>query len=158
MNDRFGIICGKAEPVVQRRPSDPLEMRPPTSVPVSFNPVCKSSERMETQKENLSAVMNSATATAVSVKMSSGTFNYDQSSLGSDDSGICCSSLGLGPGEKLHSTQSTENLVEGDAYSVSNFDESKSIESDETNGLSELSSTVGIVEFSKGFSDRLLSK
>lgn len=113
---------------------------------------------METKKENMSDVINSVTATTVSVKMNSATFNYDQSSLGSDDSGICCSLLGLGPGDKLHSAQSTENLEEGDSYSVSNFDESKSVESDEINCLLDPPSTVGIVECSEGFSDRFISK
>lgn len=64
--------------------------------------------------------------TGVSITTSSSSPNFDQSSLGSDDSGICCSS---GERDKLRLTRSADYLEDDDA--MMQFDESKSLESDE---------------------------
>lgn len=62
----------------------------------------------------------------VSITTSSSSPNFDQSSLGSDDSGICCSA---GGSEKLRLTRSAEYLEDDDV--MMQFDESKSLESEE---------------------------
>lgn len=62
----------------------------------------------------------------VPITTASSSPNFDQSSLGSDDSGICCSASG---GEKLRLTRSAEYLEDDDA--MMQFDESKSLESEE---------------------------
>ena len=100
-------MCGKAEPVV----------RPPDSA--SCSPVLTA--RAATIESRV------VTTGGVSITTSTSSPNFDQSSLGSDDSGICCSSGGRE--NKLRLTRSAEYLEDDDG--MMQFDESKSLESDE---------------------------
>ncbi len=72
----------------------------------------------------------------VPITTASSSPNFDQSSLGSDDSGICCSTSGR---DKLRLTRSAEYLEDEDA--MMQFDESKSLESDEMEFTPETSAT-----------------
>lgn len=107
--ERFGSICGKAEPVIQSTG------RLPDSA--SSSPVL-TARNTESRTGVLIAEVPITTA--------SSSPNFDQSSLGSDDSGICCSTSGR---DKLRLTRSAEYLEDDDA--MMQFDESKSLESDE---------------------------
>lgn len=111
--ERFSNICGKAEPVGR------------TLASASSSPVlpARSSE---------SRVGVLGTVNGLPITTASSSPNFDQSSLGSDDSGICCSS---GDREKLRLARSVEYLEDDDA--MMQFDESKSLESDEMEFSSE---------------------
>ena len=110
---RFGAICGRAEPVSSCGASS-------SGCGVELE---KSTSRIESGIE--SAIGNGVVSAGISTSS-----NFDQSSLGSDDSGICCgggggsSSGGINP---LRMTRSAECLDDNDDII---FDESKSLNSD----------------------------
>ncbi|KAK4037181.1 hypothetical protein OUZ56_029221 [Daphnia magna] len=106
--EKFGSVCGRAEPVVQSG-------RLPDSA--SSSPVLAA---------RLTELRTGVLIAQVPITTASSSPNFDQSSLGSDDSGICCSASG---GEKLRLTRSAEYLEDDDA--MMQFDESKSLESEE---------------------------
>lgn len=77
-------------------------------------------------------------AAEVPITTASSSPNFDQSSLGSDDSGICCSASGRG--DKLRLTRSSAEYLEDDDVMMQ-FDESKSLESDEMEFTAETSAS-----------------
>lgn len=77
-------------------------------------------------------------AAEVPITTASSSPNFDQSSLGSDDSGICCSASGRG--DKLRLTRSSAEYLEDDD-AMMQFDESKSLESDEMEFTAESSAS-----------------
>ena len=103
--EKFGSICGKAEPVIRLTNSS------------SSSPVLTARNT-----ESRTGVL----VAEVPITTASSSPNFDQSSLGSDDSGICCSTSER---DKLRLTRSAEYLEDDDA--MMQFDESKSLESDE---------------------------
>lgn len=87
-----------------------------------MGPACQS--RQVDSRTSVSSLISDS----LSMVAASSTTNFDQSSLGSDDSGICCPS-NLAVSDRLRLMRRGDYLEDDDG--VVPFDESKSIESDE---------------------------
>ncbi|XP_046630632.1 phosphatidylinositol 4-kinase beta-like [Daphnia pulicaria] len=123
--ERFGNICGKAEPVIQSTGRLLLDSASSSPVLTARNPESRTGGGV-------------LVAAEVPITTASSSPNFDQSSLGSDDSGICCSASGRG--DKLRLTRSSAEYLEDDD-AMMQFDESKSLESDEMEFTAETSAS-----------------
>lgn len=115
-------MCGKAEPVA--RAVDTVEFGSSASASASSSPVLQARSKSDSITDCITAVRSSVTITTASSTPNFG--NFDQSSLGSDDSGICCS---LVSGNQLRLARSTEYFEDDDV--MMQFEECKSLESEE---------------------------
>ena len=115
-------MCGKAEPVA--RAVDTVEFGSSASASASSSPVLQARNKSDSRNGSATVTGNSVTITTASSTPNFG--NFDQSSLGSDDSGICCSSAS---GNQLRLARSTEYFEDDDV--MMQFEECKSLESEE---------------------------
>ena len=112
------MVCGKAEPVACSVDTVEFGSLASASASASSSPVLQARNKIDSRAGCVTVIGNSITITTAS-----STPNFDQSSLGSDDSGICCSSTS---GNQLRLARSSEYFEDDDV--MMQFEESKSLE------------------------------